>query len=50
MSKKTIIVDPITILREYITEKKAIKLVENTLSFGSTKLPLDTRTGTFPIF
>ena len=48
--KKGISVDPITILREYITEKKVIKLTDTTLNFGSTKLPLNTKTGILMIF
>jgi len=45
MSKKVSNVDPISLLREYITGNKPIKHSEDTLIFGSTKLPLSTPTG-----
>lgn len=41
------IVDPLSLLREYVSGKKPIKLSGESLVFGNVKLPLKTETGIF---
>jgi len=48
MSKKVSSVDPISLLREYISSNKLIKYADEHLYFGSSKLPLNTPTAWNP--
>jgi len=48
MSKKVSSVDPISLLREYISSNKLIKYADDHLYFGSSKLPLNTPTAWNP--
>ena len=45
MSKKVSSVDPLSLLREYISNNKPIKQADENLYFGQTKLPINTPTG-----
>ena len=45
MSKKSSTVDPLTLLRDHIINKKNIKISDQSLSFGTAKLNLHTPTG-----
>ena len=45
MSKKISSVDPLSLLREYVSNNKPIKQADDNLYFGQTKLSINTPTG-----